>query len=241
MESGLTNPWFRMYAEFATDPKVQMLSETDQRRYIMLLCMRCGNDDVTLQDSEVAFQLRISAEDWAKSKAIFVAKNLIGEDNKPTKWDKRQFRSDSSAERVAAHRAKKKEGMKQQGNVTSKKSNVLDTDTDTDTDTEKKSVAPAAPSPTAKGSRLPKDFEPDFRFAMEQGIANTLEEASKFRDYWNSQPGQKGVKTDWQATWRNWCRNAKGKSPAQPVNKQAALEQRNRAIAEAWANGDGVH
>ena len=29
--------WFRMYAEFATDPKVQMLSEADQRRYIMLL------------------------------------------------------------------------------------------------------------------------------------------------------------------------------------------------------------
>ena len=27
-----------------------------------------------------------------------------------------------------------------------------------------------------------------------------------FRDYWRAQPGQKGVKTDWPATWRNWCR-----------------------------------
>lgn len=62
---------------------------------------------------------------------------------------------------------------------------------------------------TARGSRLPENFEPDFQFAIENGIQNTLEEASKFRDYWRSQPGSKGVKLDWPATWRNWCRNAK--------------------------------
>jgi hypothetical protein len=28
----------------------------------------------------------------------------------------------------------------------------------------------------------------------------------QFRDYWIAQPGQKGVKTDWDATWRNWVR-----------------------------------
>lgn len=28
----------------------------------------------------------------------------------------------------------------------------------------------------------------------------------EFRDYWIAQPGQKGVKTDWDATWRNWVR-----------------------------------
>ncbi len=62
---------------------------------------------------------------------------------------------------------------------------------------------------TARGSRLPENFEPDFQFAVDAGIQNTLEEAHKFRDYWNAQPGQKGVKLDWSATWRNWCRNAK--------------------------------
>jgi uncharacterized protein YdaU (DUF1376 family) len=31
-----------------------------------------------------------------------------------------------------------------------------------------------------------------------------------FRDYWVSVPGQKGVKLDWTATWRNWIRNQKG-------------------------------
>ena len=31
--------------------------------------------------------------------------------------------------------------------------------------------------------------------------------AEQFKDHWIAQPGQKGVKLDWQATWRNWVRN----------------------------------
>ncbi len=124
----MANQWFRMYAEFANDPKVQMMSETDQRRYVMLLCIRC-NGDVTLQDVEVAFQLRISNEEWAITKALFVSKSLITDDNKPTAWDKRQFASDSSAARVAKHRAKVKEAC----NVTVTPQNRTDTDTEEET------------------------------------------------------------------------------------------------------------
>lgn len=120
--------WFRMYGEFATDPKVQMMSEADQRRFIMLLCLRCSNGDVTLHETEIAFQLRISNEEWATSKALFLAKGLIDEDCRPVAWERRQFRSDSSRARVAAHRAK----QKQASNVT-----VTPPDTDTDTDTDK--------------------------------------------------------------------------------------------------------
>ena len=36
----------------------------------------------------------------------------------------------------------------------------------------------------------------------------TVREADKFRDYWLSVSGSKGVKLDWQATWRNWVRKA---------------------------------
>ena len=104
----MANQWFRLYAEFATDPKVQMMSEANQRRFIMVLCLRCSNDDVTLQDEEVAFQLRISIEEWAATKALFLSKGLLDENNTPSAWDKRQFVSDSSAERVRKHREAKK-------------------------------------------------------------------------------------------------------------------------------------
>ena len=114
----MANAWFRMYSEFATDPKVQMMSEADQRRFVMLLCLRCSNDDVTLHDDEVEFQLRISNDEWMRSKALFLQKELINEDNTPTAWNKRQFVSDSSAERVRKHRDKKKKEAKQACNVT---------------------------------------------------------------------------------------------------------------------------
>jgi uncharacterized protein YdaU (DUF1376 family) len=64
-----------------------------------------------------------------------------------------------------------------------------------------------------RGSRLPDDWEPldDGRaFALSVGIFGEQFniEAARFADYWRAQPGQKGVKTDWPATWRNWCRKA---------------------------------
>lgn len=108
-------PWFRMYSEFATDPKVQKLSESYQRRFVMLLCMRCSNGCVTLHDEDVAFQLRISDAEWLETKTVFILKNLSDNDNNIIAWDKRQYISDSSATRVAKHRAKRKDsGMTSQ-------------------------------------------------------------------------------------------------------------------------------
>jgi hypothetical protein len=103
----MANPWFRLYSEFAFDQKVQMLSEVDQRRLIMLFCLRC-NGNVTLQDEEVTFQLRCSNDEWLKTKATFIAKGFINEHNEVLNWNKRQYISDSSAERVARYREKKK-------------------------------------------------------------------------------------------------------------------------------------
>lgn len=123
----MANSWFRLYHEFAVDPKVQMLSEKDQRRYIMLLCLRCCNGEETLHDDEVSFQLRISNEEWNETKAVLMSKNLINDESKPTAWDKRQFVSDSSSARVAKHRASKKRVC----NVT-----VTQPDTDTDSDSD---------------------------------------------------------------------------------------------------------
>lgn len=100
--------WFRMYSEFANDPKVQSMSEAMQRRLMMLLCLRCSNTLVTLQEDEIAFSMRISDADLAETKAIFVRKGFINEAWEIQNWDKRQFVSDSSASRVARHRAKAK-------------------------------------------------------------------------------------------------------------------------------------
>lgn len=132
----MTKPWFRMYHEFATDPKVQMLSEEDQRRYVMLLCLKCCNGDETLQDEEIAFQLRISVENFRKSKEKFLKISLIDDNCWPVAWDKRQFVSDSSTERVSRYRDRQKEQKKNQCNVSE-----TGPDTDTDTETDKNNMS----------------------------------------------------------------------------------------------------
>ena len=140
--------WFRLYAEFAYDPKVQMLSEAEQRRYIMLLCLRCSNGDVTLQDSEVAFQLRISINEALETKRVLLEKGLICDAWQPVAWDARQFSSDRSADRVRKHRENAKlnasllpkKQAKQRRNVT-----VTAPETETETETEKNKSAVAPP------------------------------------------------------------------------------------------------
>jgi len=120
--------WFRMYGEFAADPKVQSMPEAMQRRLVMLFCLRCSNALVTLQDDEIAFALRISEEELAATKALFIRKGFITDDWEIANWEKRQFASDSSAARVAAHRARKKEQEQQGGNVTVTPQNRTDTE-----------------------------------------------------------------------------------------------------------------
>ena len=44
---------------------------------------------------------------------------------------------------------------------------------------------------------------------MEQGLSveQARSQGHRFHDYWIGIPGQRGVKLDWQATWRNRIRD----------------------------------
>lgn len=205
----MANPWFRMYAEFATDAKVQMLSEAMQRRYLMLMCLRCSNALVTLQDEEIAFQLRISGDELAETKALFIKKGFIDSAWNLLNWEKRQFASDSSKDRVAKHRAlqKQKQEQARNGDVTlhETKANGLDTDTDT----EQSNSAPSAKSPRGTSLRADWQLPDDWKAwaTKERPDIDVVTVAESFRDYWVAKPGKEGRKSDWQATWRNWVRN----------------------------------
>ena len=113
----MSNPWFRMYSEFATDPKVQMLPEAMQRRLLMIMCMRCSNSLVTLQEQEIAFQLRITDAELAETKTLFISKKFIDKSWNVLNWEKRQFASDTSKARVAKHRLLQKEKQIEQSNT----------------------------------------------------------------------------------------------------------------------------
>lgn len=62
----------------------------------------------------------------------------------------------------------------------------------------------------ASGARLSDDWRPSTELrawaAEKTPHVNWPAETDTFRDYWTAQPGIKGRKTDWPATWRNWMR-----------------------------------
>lgn len=77
-----------------------------------------------------------------------------------------------------------------------------------------------------RGARLANDWSPsvsDTDAARAEGFSESeiSREVAKFRDYWTAKSGSAGVKLDWSATWRNWCRRAAeyaGKEPQAKVN-----------------------
>ena len=146
----MSMPWFRLYAEFAADPVIQSLAFEDQRHYVVILCMKCSG---TL-DRELAREAReriicrglgLDPITAAEAKRRLAEVGLVDDEWQPKGWDKRQFSSDKSTDRVRNHRENKR-----RGNVTSnvtrnvsvpvtpsvsvRSGNGPDTDTDTDKD-----------------------------------------------------------------------------------------------------------
>lgn len=103
----MPSPWFRLYHEFADDPKVQMMPVAMQRHLVMLMCFRCK--EVKLDEEQLAFYLRITPEELAATKVAFLARGFIDDDWNLLNWNKRQFISDSSTERTRDYREKKKQ------------------------------------------------------------------------------------------------------------------------------------
>lgn len=98
---------------------------------------------------------------------------------------------------------------------------------------------PPAPAPAGKpaakrGTRLPADWTLTVALAREGAAAREAAglppltevelraEGASFRDYWHAKSGMDATKTDWTATWRNWCRKAKsGARPAAPPIRES--------------------
>lgn len=90
--------------------------------------------------------------------------------------------------------------------------------------------SPAAQEPAKarkRATRIPSDFEPSpavrADMASKRPEVDLELETEKFRDFWAAKPGKDGTKLDWDATWRNWIRNARV-APAQSGRRENTLD-----------------
>jgi hypothetical protein len=94
--------------------------------------------------------------------------------------------------------------------------------------------------PRKRGTRIPKDFTVTAEMVdwarTEAPDVDGRRATAAFIDHFNSAPGQKGVKRDWVATWRNWMRRDQSEADRRkPRTGQAAVRpsSTDRAVAQA--------
>jgi hypothetical protein len=101
----------------------------------------------------------------------------------------------------------------------------------------------------SNGARLPDDFEPSeelIAWARTDAPLAGPRDHEQFVDYWRAQPGAKGRKVDWAATWRNWMRRASDDRATKNAPRTSTTDERVRQaqslkpLAEALDAQDAV-
>ena len=96
--------WWRQYVSWCSDPKVQLLEEYEQRRHVMLLGMQAQGDLEKATEQHICFFLRITPDEWKKTKKKFLLRGLIADNGDGCisipAWEKRQGKHDISTPRV---------------------------------------------------------------------------------------------------------------------------------------------
>ncbi len=243
----MANSWLRLWHDMPNDPKWRTIARVSKQSipavlsvYVHLLVIasnateRGRTQNVCSED--IASALDLEAEQIDAILTAMQGRVLDGE--MVSGWAKRQVeREDGSAERAKRWRDAQKEAKQAQANASERKQ-TPDTDTDTDTDTEQKKK-----SKSATATRLPADWKPsdkDVEFLIDtRPELNVHLVADGFRDYWIAQPGAKGRKADWPATWRNWIRNQRQAAP--PTKGHESEKDRSRREFAESIFGKGKH
>jgi len=133
--------WFRFYAKSMRDPKVLKLSDKDYRLWMNLLCIASENEGSLPCDEDLKLVLGMRLDHLKGGLNRLIRGGLIdvlGDGYEPHNWNKFQYKSDTSNERVKRFREKR---------------NVTVTAPDTETDTE---------LPLAKANGAKPDSDKDF-------------------------------------------------------------------------------
>lgn len=208
----------------------------EQHGAYMLLLMSMWNAGGSLpnDDQKLARIVRLSVKKWrALAPDVLCFFDVDGETLTHNRMTKELQKVQSRSEKRAAAgaeggRAKaRKDKEARLASATSLPGDLLQHLPET-RDQGKKDPPSEGPKKAAKGTRLPDTWKPPPDACPELGLSTEFiaAETLKFRDYWKAQPGQRGVKLDWDATWRNWLRRAAERLPtARPSNLPAGVRK----------------
>ena len=112
----------------------------------------------------------------------------------------------------------------------------VETETGRETETVKKEPRSTSRAEAASGSRLPADWKPSQADAeyckTERPDLRPSLVATNFYDYWIAQPGVKGRKTNWSATWRSWVRKESAVASARASPGYQTPNEKAKSLAD---------
>lgn len=237
-------PWFRWYVEAVRDPKLRRLTPTG--RWLFVAMCSAGRESpelgrlliapgVGMTDEEVAAYADVSAREMARALPVMDRLGMVRRDDEGVlcvlNLAHRQYQSDTSTERVRAHRERSKDVPENEDETLQRRFMEQDRNggrnaPETETETEQMQNPPVLrtdppigevttipeKAPAARGTRLPEGWEPPLavvaEIEQETGLSRAalFDQHKRFADYWRGVSGVKGTKRDWIGTWRNWMR-----------------------------------
>lgn len=248
----MADPWMKFYpADWRSDPRLKMVSRSARSLWLDMICLmheaeRYGDLTINgqpLDAAKLAAVVGDSVDDVSVWLQELADAGVYSVRKNGTIYSRRMERDENK-------RRKNRENGKKGGVPSHCKNREIDKSVNRKPNpTEARSQKPdtrdkkqkASPS-SKKGSRLSADWTPsekNLSDAHDTGLPpqRIRQEADKFRDYWISKPGQGGVKLDWDATWRNWCRNASSRQPA--TRHQAPTQSLQELFSDELGDGDG--
>jgi len=155
--------WLRINEDCIDNPKILKLPEALRWQWVALLCVASKNDGVLPPIDDVALCLRVPEAKAAEFITKLVKARLIdreGDHFVPHNWTKRQFKSDSSTDRVKRFRNKKR-------NVSG---GVTETVTETAPEAEAETEADSEQSRADAGAPIDEDLKRKVA-ALQAGIS----------------------------------------------------------------------
>jgi len=173
-------PWFRLYAEFVSDPKVQLLAFEDQRHFVALLCLKCNGtldtDAVSVDHRErmIARALGLDPASAAEAKRRLKEIALIDDHWQPVRWSTRQYESDSSTQRVHKFREKQRETLPKRFRNVQEQSR---TDTEQTRAEQKAAVSPSPAGLDLEAWKIWKAYRKEIKKPIREGSMKAAMEA----------------------------------------------------------------
>lgn len=214
--------WFRFYDDVLNDLKVQALPGEMFKAWVNLMCLTSKKDGEAFAVDDVSFSLRVTP---AKAQTLIdelLERGLLDDTDSGVvshNWDKRQFKSDTSNDRVKRYRQR-------HGNDDC---NVTVTCSDTEqiqsrTEQKRKSAA---------GAALPADWQPtldDFEYGRQLGLSDPdIVGIAEDMRLWARGNSNRNIarKADWTATFQGWLRreSKKEKRNGKPENLAAVARR----------------